>query len=294
MHMLVCLADEGSFTATAERLHITQQAISAQVKRLEELTGRNLITRSTQSVRLTQDGEALLVYARQVVAITERVRLRFSSIPLEGSVRFGFTPGFGQPLLFPLLSEIKRLHPKLELYCETMRTTALVSRLESGNLDVIIGAQRNDEKRGETLLRDKLVWIGDAATLVRPGSPVPLVMLPRPSFLRDHVFAILDMAELGWTVFFESDDPTAVRAAVLSGWGVSLVNSLFIVDDAAFAQSPPEGLLPDAGYIEFFLRFDDRRNDSVGPFAAVLRSVLGELRTGLISGEHPSMPGARA
>ncbi len=290
MNMLVCLADEGSFTAAAERLHVTQQAVSAQVKRLEELTGRRLLLRSTQNVRLTREGEALLLYARQVVSITERIRQQFSAIPLEGAVRFGFTPGFGLPLLFPLLAEIRRVHPKLELYCEATRTGTLVSRLESGSLDVIIGGQRDGDQRGEVLLRDKLVWIGNDVRLETPGSPVPLVLLPRPSFLRDHIFALLDSSGLKWTVFFESDDPAALRAAVQSGWGVSLVNQLFILDDDVAARPTAGGSLPDGGHIEFFLRLDSRGNPAVAPFAAVLRTVLGDLRAGLISGHRPLAP----
>lgn len=275
MEMMVCLAEEGSFTAAAERMHITQQAVSAQVKRLETLTGQQLVNRSHHHIQLTQAGEALLVYARQAVEISERMRRHFSAIPLEGSVRLGFTPGFGMPMLFPLLTEIRRLHPRLELYCEAERTVRLTSKLETGHLDIIIGAQREGETHGETLLREKLIWVGDAEQLVQHCSPVPLVMLPGPTFLRDHMFKLLDAAGLGWTIFFESDDVMAMRAAVQSGWGMSIFNRVQLSGDEGLAYDNARHVLPDAGHIEFFMRHNSGNRNVIESFARVLRTMIG-------------------
>ncbi|SDP39587.1 LysR family transcriptional regulator [Phyllobacterium sp. OV277] len=277
MDMLVCLAEEGSFTGAAERMHLSQQAISAQVKRLEGLVGQQIVTRSHQDICLTTSGETLLIYARQVLGIAERIRRQFSAVKLEGSVRFGFTPGFGLPMLFPLLTEIRRVHPRLELLCETGRTINLISKLDAGTLDVIIGAQQEGNKRGETLLREKLLWVGNAEQILRENTPVPLVMLPRPTFLRDHIFQLLDNADMRWTVFFESDDVMAARAAVQSGWGISLFNRVLLSGDEALATDLAQKLLPDAGHVEFFLRHNSRGNETIKSFADVLRSVIRDL-----------------
>jgi DNA-binding transcriptional LysR family regulator len=288
MQMLVCLEQERSLTAAAKRLHLTQQAVSAQVKRLELLTGRTLLARSAQEVRFTAAGEALLIYARQVVTIAERLRLQFSATPLEGAVRFGFTPGFGLPMLFPVLTQLRRVHPKLELYCETDRTDALIDKLEAGSLDVIIGAQRVGDRRGELLLRERMIWVGDGEQLVRPPAPIPLALLPHPTFLREHVFEILDAAGYTWTVFFESGEFNAMRAAMLSGWGMSIFNESLIAGDPELVGSSGCALLPDAGHVEFILRYEERRNSVSNSFAGVLRSVLGDLRNG------PSATGSAA
>lgn len=276
MEMMVCLAEESSFTAVAERMHLTQQAVSAQVKRLEALTGHQIVVRSPHEVHLTQAGEKLLIYARQVIAVGERIRQQFSVVPLEGTVRFGFTPGFGAPMLFPVLSEIRRVHPRLELQCETGRTTNLLSRMEAGKLDVIIGAQADGGNCGETLCREKLIWLGDAERLVQSGSPVPLVMLPKPTFLREHIFKILDRAGYTWSVFFESDDVMALRSAVQAGWGMSLFNKVLVAGGDSLVFGGASGLLPDAGYVEFFLRYREQSDDVVKSFAKALRSVLGD------------------
>lgn len=273
MEMLVCLAEERSFTAAAERMHLTQQAVSAQVKRLEALTGHRMVVRSRQEVKLTQAGETLLVYARQTMAMAEQIRRKFAVVPLEGTIRLGFTPAFEIPRLFPILTEVKHRFPRLELYCETARTENLTEKLDAGELDLVIGAQLEGERRGKVLLREKLVWTGHTEQLLLPGQPIPLVSLVGPSFLRDHVFKLLERAGLDWTVFFESDDNIALRAAVQSGWGIALFNRNIVMDGDSPLPEATEGVLPEAGYVEFFLRHQDP-SGIVGSFAQILQEVL--------------------
>jgi len=275
MHMFVYLSEEGSFTGAAERMNLTQQAISAQMKRLEELTGRTLVKRSHHKVELTHDGDALLITARQVVDLSDRLRRQFSTMPLEGVVRLGFNPGIAPSLLFPLMSELRRSHPRLEVRCQTAPSEQLVARLQSGNLDIVLGAQRAGDLRGEVLRKERLVWVGDVDNLVTQDAPIPLVMLPAPAFIREHIFDILSKAGLHWTVHTECDDATTMRAAILAGWGVSLFNEETIADEPGFPQHANTDKLPDPGHIEFFLNFaSGNNNESIDSLVTILRSTL--------------------
>ena len=275
MHMFVYLHEEGSFSATAERMHLTQQAVSAQLKRLEEMTGRTLVQRCHQRIALTRDGEALLISARQVVEISQRIRHQFSSVPLDGLIRFGVTPGIGPSLLFPLLSELRRAHPRLEVRCQTTHSSQLLAKLDAGSLDVIVGAQRDGDANGEVLRRERLVWVGDVENLVRTGSAVPLVMLPSPTFLREHIFSSLGNAGFKWTVHSECDDSVSLRVAIQAGWGITLFNEEMILAEPSFPHDRGSGLLPDPGHVEFFMRFNAAgRNPSIDPFVGILRSTL--------------------
>lgn len=287
MEMLVCIADEGSFTRAAERLHLTQQAVSAQMKRLEAMAGQELAVRAQGGVRLTPAGEALLVHARQVVAIATRVRHQFSAIPLDGIIRFGFTPGFGLSLLFPLLSEIRRLHPKLELHCEVRRTVELLPRFHAGSLDVIIGAQPTGAIFGEVLVRQNLQWVGNLGGLAAPPAPIPLAILPYPTFLREQVLGILSAAGLSWTIFFESDDFNTLRAAVQAGWGISAVNRALAVEMGPFQDELAPSFLPSPGVVEFYLL---HREDTQGPYESFAHALRTLIRSGH-GGWSPSGPG---
>lgn len=277
MYMFVYIAEEGSFTGAAERMHLTQQAVSAQMKRLEELLGRTLVRRSGSRVELTHDGEVLLLSAQKVVAISDRIRRQFSVVPLEGLVRFGLTPGTGHSLLFPILSELRKNNPKLEIRCKTANSTKLIAKLEAGALDVILGAQPAGGVRGEVLRREKLIWVGDVKNLIKPDSVVPLVMLPSPTFVRDQVFRALSEAGLKWVIHSECEDPLTMRAAILAGWGISVFNEDLIASDPSFPHETNPEILPDPGSIEFFMRYENINQDKcVDTFVSILRTTLGK------------------
>ncbi|MFX5793379.1 hypothetical protein ABTD98_20130, partial [Acinetobacter baumannii] len=89
--------------------------------RLEEMVGRPLVCRQNQRIELTPDGEVILLAARKMVDIANRIRYQFSNTTLDGLVRFGFTQGFSLPMLFALLSELRRVQPRLEVRWETGR-----------------------------------------------------------------------------------------------------------------------------------------------------------------------------
>lgn len=275
MHMLVYLHEEGSISGAAKCMHLTQQAVSAQLKRLEELVGRPLVCRQNQRIELTPDGEVILLAARKMVDIANRIRYQFSNTTLDGFVRFGFTQGFSLPMLFALLSELRRVQPRLEVRCETGRTSQLLAKLEAGGLDVVLGAQADGNAQGEVMRRERLVWVGDLHHLVRPGMTIPLVVLPAPTFIREHIFDTLSSAGHKWTVHFESDDPASLRTAIRSGWGISLFNEETVLGDFTLPHAMETSLLPFPGHVEFFMRYNPLRNDAlIRSFATVLRKVL--------------------
>ena len=74
LRAFVAVAESGNFTRAAERLHLTQPAASMQVRRLEESIGRSLFERNAQFVRLTDEGEALLGFARELLGVIGRAR----------------------------------------------------------------------------------------------------------------------------------------------------------------------------------------------------------------------------
>lgn len=282
MHMFVYLAEEGSFTATAERMHLTQQAVSAQMRRLEELLGRTLVNRAGPRIELTNDGEALLVSAQQIVAISNSIRRQFSSVPLEGLVRFGYTPGIAPSLLFTILSELRRSHPKLELRCQIAKSSQLIPKLEAGSLDVVVGAQQVGDLRGEVLRRERLIWVGDMQNAMRPDAVVPLVMVTSPTFLREQIFQRLSAAGLKWTIHSECDDPLTMRTAILSGWGISVFNEELVMADPSFPHDDGTSLLPDPGEVEFFMRFNpDHGSSCIDSFVSILRNTLSRQITAL-------------
>jgi DNA-binding transcriptional LysR family regulator len=138
LRAFVTVAEAGNFTRAAERLYLTQPTVSIQVRRLEESIGRSLFDRNTQFVRLTSDGEAMLGYARELLAVLGRARRQFAQPPLEGSVRFGMVEDFGATVLLEMLGRLRREHPRFELITETGLSPVLLRRLDAGSLDLVL------------------------------------------------------------------------------------------------------------------------------------------------------------
>ena len=83
-----------SFTQAARRLGLRQSTVSQHVRRLEDAAGRQLFTRDTHSVELTEDGEAMLGFARRILAVQEQASAFFTGTRLRGRLRFGASEDF--------------------------------------------------------------------------------------------------------------------------------------------------------------------------------------------------------
>ncbi len=108
--VLLSVAQTLSFTQAARRLGLRQSTVSQHVRRLEEATGRQLFSRDTHSVELTEDGEAMLGFARRILEVHEQATAFFTGTRLRGRLRFGasedfvLTPSSGDPGVLPARS----------------------------------------------------------------------------------------------------------------------------------------------------------------------------------------------
>ena len=97
----VTVVDEEGFSRAAQKLHLTQSAISGHVRRLEEQVGKPLLTRTTRSQQLTPDGERLLSYARTILELNRDAWAELTRTPppciglLSASPRRNLVPGNG-------------------------------------------------------------------------------------------------------------------------------------------------------------------------------------------------------
>ena len=88
----VAVADKASMTAAANVLHLTQGAVSQQVKRLEETLGCSLFERDRRGLRLTRPGERLLGQARKLLALNDEIWAAMTTAAVKGQVRLGVPP----------------------------------------------------------------------------------------------------------------------------------------------------------------------------------------------------------
>jgi LysR family transcriptional regulator, transcription activator of glutamate synthase operon len=237
----------GSFTKAAQRLHVAQPAVSAQIRRLETELGTTLLERTTRRVALTHAGELFLSRARRVLDQVDAARgdLAELSAVLRGRVRIGATQVLGSLDLPASLASFRRRYPGVSLALHTGLIAKLLGMLDAGDVDLILGPVHDDlpaAYQAHPLVPESLVLV------TPPGHPLaarrdvplaaagdePFVCLPADSRL--HGILVEAAAAEGFVprIEFETYSPASMRELVAAGLGVAL-----IAGSAAGAQGPP-------------------------------------------------------
>jgi DNA-binding transcriptional LysR family regulator len=138
LRAFVTLAEELPFSRAAERLHVVQQALSAQIRQLEDELGVQLFTRTTRKVELSEAGQVLLGHARSIldsisVAYTETRRAGAGE---AGQLAIAYTPSLAAESLPQVVDEIHRRRPGLQLQMCEMWQAEAVAAVGAGRFDI--------------------------------------------------------------------------------------------------------------------------------------------------------------
>ncbi|MEJ2022828.1 MAG: LysR family transcriptional regulator [Maritimibacter sp.] len=193
------VAEVGGVTRAAGLLHLTQSAVSMQVKRLEETLGKSLFERQGRGVVLTTDGEQLLSYARRMLALNDEVWSRFTGAAYEGELVLGVPHDVVYPYLPPVLQRFHAEYPRMKITLVSSNTNRLKEMFDHGKCDVILTTEDEVEPGGETLATLPLVWVGARHGEAWRERPLRLAFENRNIF-RTGVEAALDAAGIPWEI----------------------------------------------------------------------------------------------
>lgn len=237
LQYLVALAETRHFGRAAERCHVSQPTLSAQLKKLEEYLGVALIERRPRKVALTASGEAVIERARRMLQGAEDIRAlaRASQDPLAGPLKVGLIPTLGPYLLPRVMPRIAQALPKLALLLHEYQTAPLVQRVLDGELDLAILALPADTKGLQTrplFAEAFLVAMPEQNRLAskrRLRTPdlagEKLLLLEEGHCLREHALEACSRAgaeEQG----FRATSLETLRQMVASGAGITLLPRL--------------------------------------------------------------------
>ncbi|AWM60545.1 LysR family transcriptional regulator [Pseudomonas songnenensis] len=174
----------GSFIATAERLHITQTAVTARIQNLESQLSCKLFVRNRAGARLTADGERFASYARQLVQTWEAAR---RDLPLPRGygelLTLGAEVSLCNPLMLAWMQRLRQALPSHALRSEVASDTELQHKLELGALDAAL-VHQPEYRPGlqvEQLLEEKLILVA------HKHQPAPYLYIDwGPAFRKQH------------------------------------------------------------------------------------------------------------
>lgn len=237
LRSFVAIVDTGSMLNAAEHVFVTQSALSLQIKRLEELVQQALFTREGRRLVLTPAGDVLLDYSRRVLALHDEAIAAVGAGHFAGPVRIGMVQDFAETLLTGLLARFTELHPDSQIYAKVAGTAELLTLLERGQLDIVIGYAAGDDPSAIKIA--PMEWYGTASLIDR--DVIPLAVLEKPCRFREAAIASLDAAGHRWRIAIETPNLTTLRAAVEAGLGLTCRTHLFLPVSASLSDTslPP-------------------------------------------------------
>lgn len=266
LRTFLAVAQTLSFTQAGGRLGVRQSTVSQHVRRLEEAAGRRLFTRDTHGVELTEDGEAMLGFARSILAANERAAAFFSGTRLRGRLRFGASEDFVLTRLPEVLQRFRRDHPDVDLELTVELSGVLHGLLEAGRLDLVLAKRSARRPEGRLVWRDRLVWIGAERLRLDPDRPLPLIVFPSPGLTRARALEVLERHGRPWRVVCTSGSLNGLVAAARAGLGVMAHADGLI--PPGLVRVPDRVGLPDLGPVDFALSHGPQSRDPASDAAA--------------------------
>ena len=251
LRSFTAIVDAGSMLKAADRVFLSQSALSLQVKRLEELLQFPLFSREGRRLALTPAGEVLLGYARRLLALNDEAIRVTSGAGLNGPLRIGMVQDYAETLLTGVLAQFMRLHPEAPVQARVGGTLELLEMVEQGALDVALGFV--DPGSAAELRRDAVIWIGSPA--LASQEVLPLAVLEKPCRFREAAIRALDAAGRPYRLALETPNLSTLRAGVEAGLGLTCRTALFRsgADDGDAVLNdrlPPLGMVATALWIK--------------------------------------------
>jgi DNA-binding transcriptional LysR family regulator len=239
LRTFLAVVEAGTYTDAARTLHLSQPAVSQQIRTLEEQLGNTrLFRRERKRMVLTHAGEELLPIARELVGLAERAEQNILALrgQVSGRVALGCTPSSGEQLLPRLLSIFHQQYPAITLALELNSAEALLDALAERELGMLILEEQQRRRGIESYLlgSEGLALIAPNGHALLQQDDVP------PGTLREHNLALpsagaplrrtiedglrrrgVPFGEL--RIVFEANSITALLTAVRTGLGIAFV-----------------------------------------------------------------------
>lgn len=243
LHYFWAVAREGNLTRTAARLHVSQSALSTQIRQLEALLGQALFTRDGRALQLTEAGRLAMGYAETIFATgnellsllrdgqrRERQVLRIGSV---STLSRNFQENFIKPLL---------RKPQVEMVLQSGGLNELLTRLGTHGLDLVLSnrqvvADSAHPWRCRRIARQAVSLVGKprrrgkSFRFPQELAEVPLLLPGRDSDIRAGFDVLCDQLGLRYRVLAEVDDMAMLRLLARDSNGVALVPRVVVRDE---------------------------------------------------------------
>ena len=237
---LVAIADTGHFGKAAERCHVSQPTLSAQLKKLEQYLGVQLVERQPHHAQLTAVGREIVDRSRRLLSQSDEIvaLARANADPLAGRLRIALIPTIGPYLLPRVTQKVRKALPKLRLMLYEQQTEILLTALRNGDIDLgILALPIPDEN-----LRTRVLYEENFVLAVPEDHPLAkrsrvkvedldqqtVLLLEDGHCLRDQALEVCHRVQVHEAENFRATSLETLRQMVVAGLGVTLLPQLAV------------------------------------------------------------------
>ena len=243
LQYLIAVADHEHFGKAAAACNVSQPALSAQIRKIEDVLGVQLFERTNRRVTITPSGKAVADQARIVLEEAAKISgiTRSAQEPLSGPLRLGAIATVGPYLLPHLLSPLRKAYPKLELFLREGLTEQLLGELRTGQLDAVIASNTfvDSTLRVIPLFFEPFVLAAPRTHKLATKEHVDrrdlnaerMLLLEDGHCLRDQTLDLCPANRRGHIRQFQATGLETLRHLVATGSGYTLIPALAVSDD---------------------------------------------------------------
>lgn len=267
------IAEQGSLTATAERLGISQSALTRSVQALEQAYGSRLLDRGKRGVRLTEPGQIFVERAREMVNLHEATVRELTDFDADpgGRVRIGLPISTSRVFATPLVALTAQRHPRVTLAITEDISENMEIGLSKGHLDLAILVSPKT-RRGK--LHTSPIAAEQLLVVTPPGHPLAerarlewrdlagqaIVAHPEGNFMRHWLTRMNGRHALGVHLVAEANSRTLMVELVRAGIGVALMPGCSVTEE--LANGTVVGRPLDGMRIVWSVAYDGQRQPS--------------------------------
>jgi DNA-binding transcriptional LysR family regulator len=270
LRAFTAVVETGSVTEAAAMLSLTQAAVSQQIKRLEELFDKPMFLRKQRKLVLSPDGERLLTFAQKLIALNDETWRAMAAPAFDGEVRVGVPYDLVARFLPKVLRRFDKRFPNVRVSLLTSSSRILCDALGRGELDLTLTTEVTRPARAESLLVDRLAWVGAVGGDAYLRDPLPVSLGAETCAFRPYALAALAKWNRGWRPVSESNSLEPMIATLEADLAVApmltcaVPKTLEILSDASGLPKLP------TCHVNLYLP-RSAQNEMAAEFAAVLR-----------------------
>jgi molybdate transport repressor ModE-like protein len=255
LRSFLAVAQCGKISTAAKHLHLSQPAVTAHLRRLEEVVGKPLVVRSTRGVRLTTHGHALRTFTTEIQNTLSRMEASFrTEHQLSGQLRFGASLTIASHVIPSILAEFSRVHPAVHVELRVNNTEVVLESVRENvyPFGLVEGSPRVAGLRLEQFVDDEVVLVagtnttfrkyqrlGTAALAAQDLYRLPLIWRESGSGTRAIVETA--MCKLGLQVKrlayqYVMADIEAIKTAVIHCMGFAFLSQWSVKNELALGQ----------------------------------------------------------